>query len=355
MRMDKNHYYRKSPGERSEEEGFGRTQKRGRPVWLLIAADVFAAALLLLVFYLTNYEMHGETSAIEALPVPSWFESPSPEVTPVTSFYTSETKTVPAPAVSTDPNNWRIKFKDKFTDKAAEQTGNAYRNANINVSIEKVHKENLTYYVADIYVAELKYFKTAFAKKPDKMGHYDFTDRIAKQNNAILAISGDHCAANEGTVVRMGKVFRKPKSSFDVLVMNYDGTMQMHSPDEFDVSKTLSAGVYQVWSFGPMLVKDGQPLKQFNDTLGITGKNPRAAIGYYEPGHYCFVLVDGRQGSYSKGLTLLELAQLFTNLGCKLAYNMDGGRSAEMAFMGKLVSHPMDDRRETPDIIYIGE
>ena len=37
----------------------------------------------------------------------------------------------------------------------------------------------------------------------------------------------------------------------------------------------------------------------------ISGGNPRSCIGYYEPGHYCFVIVDGRQ-KQSAGVTLRD-------------------------------------------------
>ena len=63
-------------------------------------------------------------------------------------------------------------------------------------------------------------------------------------------------------------------------------------------------------------------------TARVQGLNPRSAVGYYEPGHYCFVVIDGRQPGYSKGATLMQLAQLFESLGCKEAYNLDGGKSA---------------------------
>ena len=59
---------------------------------------------------------------------------------------------------------------------------------------------------------------------------------------------------------------------------------------------------------------------------------------------------------YSKGVTLNEFAQIFENLGCELAYNLDGGNSANMYFMNKKVnisSQPGDGEREISDILYI--
>jgi len=146
-------------------------------------------------------------------------------------------------------------------------------------------------------VADIKYFKSAFAKDPDVMGAAELTDKVAEENDAILAINGDHCVNNPGTVVRNGQMYREETASADVLVMNYDGSMQTFSPDEFDVEKIKLEGVYQVWSFGPMLLQDGQPMTKFNTT--VARSNPRTAVGYYEPGHYCFVVVGGRHEDYA--------------------------------------------------------
>ena len=44
----------------------------------------------------------------------------------------------------------------------------------------------------------------------------------------------------------------------------------------------------------------------------------------------CVVLVDGRQAGYSRGMFLEEMAALFENLGCKAAYNLDGGHCSFM-------------------------
>jgi exopolysaccharide biosynthesis protein len=87
----------------------------------------------------------------------------------------------------------------------------------------------------------------------------------------------------------------------------------------------------------------------------IGGLNPRSAIGYYEPGHYCFVTVDGRKEGYSIGMTVPELAQLFEDLGCQSAYNLDGGQTAVMMFGDSIANQPYHGGRKTSDIIYITE
>ena len=53
-------------------------------------------------------------------------------------------------------------------------------------------------------------------------------------------------------------------------------------------------------------------------------------LGYYEPGHYCLVVIDGRAMGGSSGANMQALASLMSDLGCREAYNLDGGNSAEM-------------------------
>jgi len=322
----------------------------GRAVLL----DILIAALIMLVFYVTNYVVQPELTG-DMLPTPSGLASaktPATTVNGATSSAPPASQESEQPTVSADATTLRAKFADKFTSGAVEKTDTSYKSANINVSINKVQKNGVTYFLADIYVADIQYFKTAFAKQPDVMGARESTNTVAKENDAILAINGDHCVDNSGPVVRNGQLYRN-ETYADALVMNYDGSMQTYSADQLNMDVIKADGAWQVWTFGPMLLKDGQPMTEFNSTLGKA--NPRTAVGYYEPGHYCFLVVDGRQPGYSDGMTFADMSQLFYDLGCKAAFNLDGGQSSEMVFMGNVVNQPYNGGRSTTDILYIAD
>ena len=88
----------------------------------------------------------------------------------------------------------------------------------------------------------------------------------------------------------------------------------------------------------------------------ISGKNPRTVIGYFEPGHYCFLVVDGRQKGYSRGASLFELSEWTSAMGCKAAFNLDGGGSSMMGFRGELISKIYaKSPRNLSDIIYVAD
>lgn len=327
--------------------------KRRMPIVAVIVFDLLIAALALYIFSLYYFLLPQDLSD-NALLLPRTANDVSNAKTSALAKTEMSNSSVEEPAASAakEDSMWGAKFQGLFTDGAVEKTGTSYKSANINVNIEKVHTDGITYYVADIHLRDLKCFKTAFAKGKYGKGLHDGTDVIAAENDAILAINGDYCSNNAGPVVRNGVLYREEKYK-DVLVMNDDGSMQTLTALELNMEKIKAEGAYQIWTFGPMLLKDGQPMRKFNSDL--TRSNPRTAIGYYEPGHYCFVLVDGRQPGYSNGMTLQQLSELFYKLGCSVAYNLDGGQSSEMVFRNEFVNQPYNGGRSVSDIVYIAD
>ena len=244
-------------------------------------------------------------------------------------------------------------FPHMFTDSEIVQSEDSYQSPNVNITIQKGQQGDNVYFVADIYVRSLEHLRTSLAHDTFGTGFRESVSDMAERREAILAISGDYYGnQSRGVVIRNGTVYRKSINS-DVCVLYLDGTMQTYDKRAFSMEEALEKGIYQAWSFGPRLLDDGQPMTEFNTS--VAKENPRAAIGYYEPGHYCFVVVDGRQRGYSEGMTMEELSQLFAQLGCTDAYNLDGGQTAQMYFVGEIVNQPSQGGREVSDIVYIGE
>ena len=134
--------------------------------------------------------------------------------------------------------------------------------------------------------------------------------------------------------------------------------MEIFAPEDTNPAEILKKRPYQVWTFGPRLLKDGEPLPDSYFTGQSRAAHPRTAIGYYEPGHYCFVVVDGRQAGHSKGITLADFSQLMYSFGCKEAYNLDGGGTSTMWFDGEIINVPSSgqaDGRSCSDILFLRE
>ncbi len=296
---------------------------------------------------------------------------PSPSIEPTPSPAPSPTET-PVPAPST---MWGAKFPGLFTDgeiikndstalptistlsprfeACTIEVAGSYKSEHVNVTINKVREGKNTYFVSDIYVTDLKYFISPLTDVKLRWGKREYVYETARKLSAVIGINGDYCSNNRGPVLRDGVLYRN-EVKLDILVMYKDGTMKTLTKNEYD-KETIEAmkdDVWQIWTFGPMLLKDGLRMSKFNLAKNVGGTNPRAAVGYYEPGHYVFVNVDGRQPGYSTGMTMTELSQLMYDLGCKAAFNLDGGGTAQMAFMGKW-TNKSSVKRKTLDAIFI--
>ena len=184
----------------------------------------------------------------------------------------------------------------------------------------------------------------------------DMSDRI----RSVLAVNGDsynnNRHKNNGTIIRNGIIYRSAPTNVETCVLNRDGTMKIYAPDEINEQLLIDSGAYQSWVFGPSLLDENGRAKTHYLTWDyIRESHPRTAIGYFEPGHYCLLTGDSRQKDYSRGMVLDEMSQLFESLGCKAAYNLDGGHCSFMTFEGTVVNQPYKPEHEVPDGIFITE
>lgn len=334
-------------------------KKKRMSVGATIALDVLAIILGLNVFALFHHVLphYGILRGEESEPVVlvTLAPQPTPEPTAAPAEEPEETPPEETPEpVRVYSGRWGEKFADKFTDGEVIQTENSYQSANVNVSYQRIEENDVIYFVADVYVSDLGYLRSGFANGKYN-GGFQMIDEIARQENAVVALSGDHYAGRgEGLVVRNGVLYRETRFQ-DVCVLLSDGTMVTLTNAELDMDDLKAAAPWQVWAFGPELLDDeGHALTSFNSI--VLPNNPRAAIGYVEPGHYYLVEVEGTRTGYysgSRGMKMYELANLFESLGCKSAYNLDGGQSVGFAWMGELVSFRYD--RSIPDIIYVAD
>ena len=221
--------------------------------------------------------------------------------------------------------------------------------------------ENTTVYVADVQIADISLLKTALAGNTYARNLTETTSVQAANAGAILAINGDYYGAQErGYVLRNGVLYRaSAQSGTDALVIGADGNFRIIHEGETSADTLVREGAWQVLTFGPALIKDGQVTVSSSDEVGrAMTSNPRTAIGQISEGHYLLVVSDGRTKE-SAGLSLRQLAELMQSLGAQIAYNLDGGGSSTMVFQGRVVNNPTTNgrsirERSVSDIVYIG-
>ena len=178
---------------------------------------------------------------------------------------------------------------------------------------------------------------------------------LARDGQCVLMVTGDNLIQSDtmykGTIIRGGIVFQDRKA-VGSMAMYPDLTMHLIDANSLDADELLMDGARDVFSFGPVLVSDGTVNEAAGQHRLSRRNNPRTGLGMIEPGHYIVIVVDGRQPDYSVGMLLDEFAQLFVDHGCKVAYNLDGGVSACMVFMGEQLNRHGNKRVGTYEDSY---
>ena len=234
-----------------------------------------------------------------------------------------------------------------------------YRSDVLAIDVREVHttqEENqpLVYYVADIRMREYSSYRSG-VRSPVQPWVY------ARLEKAVLAITGDNLTEAEkelkGCLIRQGRFYWNSGLS-ETLVIE-DG-MKLRVLPAFGASERilLDHGIRDTYGFGPTLVENGQ-ISETTKKHRVDHPNPRCGIGMVEPGHWVAIATEGRQYDFSYSITLGFFAQMFVDYGCTVAYNMDGGSSVGIVFMGEALNRhykpgTIDIQRKWNDALLFG-
>lgn len=210
----------------------------------------------------------------------------------------------------------------------------------------------------------------------DRAANVDKPASIARSKRLVFSMDGDYYLYRVGrsrqvkgypigVELRGGQIlFDVPPSDkrtnyppLDMIALFPDGDMRLYARNTITAEALQAQGARDVLSFGPVLVQDGEVNRSYT-TYG-TSLQPRAAIGMFEKGHYLALIVEGRIRE-SKGMTCVQVAELFAQLGCPDAFNLDGGWTSAMVFMGRQLnqldrSGVRDNARPQAEVMGIGQ
>ncbi len=228
-----------------------------------------------------------------------------------------------------------------------------YVSATLKVEIHRIYDKakNLTWYEAEVWSQNGEIFRCVPNDPEDRIKSTDWPANIAKKNGTVFAVNSDFAHLRIQQKIRPGvliraseilgeKTYAHNKGSFpnlDTMALYPDGRMEVYASDAYKAQEYLDMGALDVLAFGPYLIKDGQ----LNETaLNKYGKSlaPRTAVGMVEPGHYFAMMLEGRH-SKSKGAGISFLAEKLLEKGCQTGFNLDGGQTATMVFMGEQIIH----------------
>ena len=241
------------------------------------------------------------------------------------------------------------KERDEIQDYYEQLNQHFYVKDDLKVKLVETRTSNQHYWIAEVISSDAIPLKGAMASDTYN-GKRETISSMANRLDAILAInaSGFYAKTNTpmGTVVRNGKLVNIDKSyTGEILSLKSDGNLAFTTVNSEEEFKNLD--IKQTFTFGPILVRDYQATE-----LNDKSRHPRTAIGQLDDNRYVLVVVEGRMEG-ADGMTLAELQQLFLQLGCKTAYNLDGGGSTTLYFQGKVINTPSDgSERSVVDMIY---
>ena len=246
-------------------------------------------------------------------------------------------------------------------------TDTTYTSSNTSITIAQAStgsgSDALDYYTADV-VCDATAVRSAFANNEYGTNITARPSEIAAEHDAVLAVNGDYYGfRTDGILIRNGVIYRDDGVR-EGIALYADGRVEVYDETATTAQALVDAGVWNTCSFGPALVNGGTVLQGIDDVEvdtnfgnhSIQGAQPRTALGWIGTGHYMFVVVDGRSEGYSRGATMTELARIMADLGCQVAYNLDGGGSSAMYWNGGIINRPSNGgERATSDILYIAQ
>lgn len=258
-----------------------------------------------------------------------------------------------------------------------DEENGVWRYASDTLRIEIFRKEQArpkrVWYEAEVLCAEGSTGPRMIANDPE---HWktatEYPYKIARKTGTVLAISSDYAQLRlqqknrrSGIIIRDGKVYssrtrKKGEKGFpnlDCLAIWPDGDMKVFYSDEKTAEEYLGDGAVDVLAFGPILIRDGE-LNEAGIARYGTSHAQRTAVGMVEKGHYWFMMLEGRI-KRSTGDGIGFLAEKLLEKECTVGFNLDGGDTSCIVFMGHQLCMMQNGRkhlssRRTSDILGVG-
>lgn len=143
----------------------------------------------------------------------------------------------------------------------------------------------------------------------------------------------------DGITVHDGKIVHNnvgDSTAVNIIGLDSDGNLILK---QMTAKQVLSAGIKEAVSFTPNLIVNGKAVLKGDGGWGIA---PRTGIGQTADGKIIFVVIDGRQPTWSLGATLRDLMNVFLEYDAVTAVNLDGGSSSELVYNGDVMNSLCD-------------
>lgn len=225
----------------------------------------------------------------------------------------------------------------------------AYLSPTVQVEIVRYEQADIqrVWFVTDLHFKpESESFRQVLYTKASFKDQQTYPETLAQNANLILGVNGDYYPYRVdhgypvGNILRAGKVlydFRPGKNraypNLDTMALHDDGSLSVWGAREITATQLAEmGGVHDALSFGPYLARDGALRIYAGGSWNA--REPRNAVGMVAPGHYKLVTAEGRIPGGPAGVDLNMLAEMMYAQGVTDAFNLDGGSTSVLIFMG---------------------
>lgn len=138
----------------------------------------------------------------------------------------------------------------------------------------------------------------------------------------------------DGLTVHNGEIVHNnvADKAVNIIGLDKEGQLILGNMTATQISEK---GIQEAVHFEPNLIVDG---KRTDFTDGPYGYAPRTAIGQKADGTIIFVVIDGRQPTWSMGAGMSDVYNIFRKYDAVTAANLDGGSSTEIIYDGKILN-----------------
>ena len=248
------------------------------------------------------------------------------------------------------------------------EPGVEYRDESIHAVLTTERYQNVHVRYIVIEVADASQIRSTLSYEKFEGQDYAKAKDMAKYVNAVAAVNDDFAKFNkyQGYVMRQGVFYQdtlaKLEKPQDVLIIDNQGDFHTVIKASTESMEEKIAGLkadgrepVNIFTFGPTLVLDGQPLdcKREDSIHSVHVNGARAAIGQLDHLKYFIMTVDGAMTEHT-GMNCNQLAEFIVQHfpECKVAYNLDGGNSSKLVFNGEELNHAMGSNRKIAGLIY---
>ncbi|MGM9987237.1 MAG: phosphodiester glycosidase family protein [Bacillaceae bacterium] len=232
---------------------------------------------------------------------------------------------------------------------------------NYKISSRKVITGDIEYFVTTVFPktseAKSRMVKKGFGGDTDVLESIqkESISNFSKRKKALITINASGFFATgrpTGVQVCNRKIVQGHHSG-----LRFDETAVFYADGRMDIltgalTNAQLSNVVNSFHFGPWLIKDGVKRAKSTEEF-FTNREPRQGIGQKADGTLVIITVDGR--SYrSQGVSLNDFSGYFVQEGCRVAYNLDGGGSAQTLIEGERINQFSDGvERAVPDFLYV--